>query len=82
MHTQVTIILLQALKHNLVYPHYAWIMYNFYPHKWWTEEVAEEHLEECPDQKLENFLLQSHALLVQLTTVPYDRDATTIAGLV
>ena len=73
---------LQAAKLNLVYPHYAWIIYSFYPDKWWTEEVAKEHLEECSDQKLEDFLLKSHALIIQLLPEPYDLNHKTITGLV
>ena len=73
---------MQASKRNLVYPHYAWIIYSFYPDKWWTEEVAKEHLEECSDLELEEFLLKSHALLIHLVPEPDDWDNLTAAGLV
>ena len=72
----------QAMKRNLVYPHYAWIIYSFHPDKWWTEEVAKEHLEECSDQKLEEFLLKSHALLIHFIPEPDDLGHLTAAGLV
>ena len=73
----------QAAKRNLVYPHYAWIVYSFYPDKWWTEEVAKEHLEECSDQELEEFLLlKSHALIIHLVPEPDDWNHPTVAGLV
>jgi gamma-aminobutyric acid type B receptor len=64
-----------------VYPHYAWIIYSFYPDKWWTEEVAKEHLEECSDQELEDFLLKSHALIIHLVPEPDDWNRLTVAGL-
>ena len=72
----------QAMKRSLVYPHYAWILYSFYPDKWWTEEVAKEHLEECSDQELEDFLLKSHALIIHLVPEPDDWNRPTAAGLV
>ena len=72
---------LQASKRNLVYPHYAWIIYSIYPDKWWTEEVANETLE-CSDQELEEFLLKSHALTIHLVPEPDDWNHLTAAGLV
>ena len=57
-------------------------MYSFYPDKWWTEEVAKEHLEECSDQELEEFLLKSKALIIHLVPEPDDWNHMTIAGLV
>ena len=57
-------------------------MYSFYPDKWWTEEVAKEHLEECSDQELEEFLLKSKALIIHLVPEPDDWNHKTIAGLV
>ena len=73
---------LQASKRNLVYPNYAWIIYTIYPDKWWTEKVAEERLEECSDQELEEFLLRSRALLIHLVPEPDDWHYLTAAGLV
>ena len=57
-------------------------MYSFYPEKWWTEDVAKEHLEECSDQELEEFLLKSHALVMRFVPEPDDWNYLTAAGLV
>ena len=66
----------------MIYPHYAWIIYDWYPEKWWTEEVDKHHLKECTDEELEEFLQQSRALSINLFPEPDDLDSPTVAGFV
>ena len=72
----------QMYKRGLVYPHYGWIIYGWYPDKWWTEEVAGEHLDECTDQQLEEFLRMSQALFIDNIPEPDNYDLPTVAGYV
>ena len=65
-----------------MYPHYAWIIYSFYPERWWREEVAKEHLDECTDEELEDFLHDSRALIIHVLPEPDKKDIDTAAGLV
>jgi len=46
--------MLQAAKRNLTYPRYAWIMFGWYPDKWWTGAMARNNLS-CSDEQLEVF---------------------------
>ena len=73
---------MQASKHNLVYPHYSWIIYSFYPLRWWREEVTKVHLDECTDEELEEFLRKSRAIVIHVVPEADDEDAITAAGLV
>ena len=66
----------------MVYPHYGWIIYSFYPERWWREEVAKEHLDECTDEELEDFLHDSRALIIHVLPEPDKTDIDTAAGLV
>jgi len=74
--------IIQAAQRNLVYPHYAWIIYAWYPERWWTEEMANETLEGCPDEVLEDFLIQSRAHMIHNLPEPDDIDIITDAGIV
>lgn len=74
--------LFQASKRNLVYPHYGWIMYGWYPERWWTEEVAQEHIDECTDKELEEFLKKALPLLINVLPQPDDYDIKTSAEIV
>ena len=76
------LITLQAAKRNMVYPHYGWILYAWYPDKWWTEEIAGEPLDECTDKELEEFLWQARPLTIHLLPEPDDHDIPTVAGFV
>ena len=78
----VTSFLLQAAHRKLHYPHYAWLIYDWYPDRWWTEEVANETIDGCPDEVLEAFLIQSRALLIHILPEPDDSDKETAAGIV
>ena len=73
---------MQAYKHNYLYPHYAWIIFGWYPDKWWTEEVAGEPLEGCTDEDIEDFLQKSRVLLIHLLPEPDNFDLPTVAGFV
>ena len=46
---------MQAYKRNLTYPGYTWIVFDWYPQEWWTEEVANNKVN-CTDDQLEGFL--------------------------
>jgi len=74
--------IIQAAQRNLVYPHYAWIIYAWYPERWWTEEMANETLEGCPDEVLEDFLIQSRTHMIHNLPEPDDIDIITDAGIV
>ena len=76
------IFLLQAAHRKLLYPHYAWLIYDWYPDRWWTEEVANETIDGCSDEVLEAFLIQSRALLIHIVPEPDDNDKETVAGIV
>lgn len=73
---------IQAAQRNLVYPHYAWIIYAWYPEGWWREDMANETLEGCPDEVLEDFLIQSRAQMIHILPEPDDIDSITDAGIV
>ena len=73
---------LQAAHHKLHYPHYAWIIFDWYPERWWTEEVANETIDGCSDKVLEAFLIQSRALLIHIGPEADDNDEATDAGIV
>ena len=73
---------LQAAKRDLVYPHYGWIMFTWYPKRWWTEKVAGEHIDGCTDEEVEQFLIRAQPLLVNLIPEPDDYDLQTVAGFV
>ena len=72
----------QAAKRKLEYPHYAWIIYAWYPERWWLEEIAGEHITECSDKELEDFLLKSRALEIHLFPEADDFDKPTVTGFV
>ena len=55
-----------------MHPHYSWIVFGWYPHRWWTEEVAGEHIDECTDEELEDFLRRSRSLVIHLIPEPDD----------
>ena len=57
-------------------------MYGWYPDKWWTEESAGEHIDECTDEEIETFLEQSRALVIHLLPEPDDYNQKTDAGMV
>ena len=65
-----------------MYPHYGWITFGWYPDRWWTEEVAGEHIDECTDEELEEFLRRSRPLVIHLIPEPDDYDLETDAGIV
>ena len=65
-----------------MYPHYGWIMFPWYPKKWWTEEVAGEHIDGCTDEEMEQFLIRAQPLLISLVSEPDDSDLQTVAGFV
>ena len=53
-----------------------------YPDKWWTEEVAGEHLDACTDKELEDFIRKSRAISIHILPEPDDYDLPTDAGFV
>ena len=69
----------QAARRNLVYPNYAWIVYAWYPEKWWTEG---DDLDGCTNDFLEDFLIRARALLLNIVAEPDDFDAITDGGFV
>jgi hypothetical protein len=73
-------IICEALRRNFNYPDYGWILYGWYPDRWWTEEVAQSP-SECTDQELENFLRKSRALVIQLLPEPDDYNQATDADI-
>ena len=73
---------IQAAKRNLVYPNYAWIFYGLYPSRWWTEAVSRLPLEDCTDEELEQFLVDSRAIMAHIVPEPDDLDSPSSAGIV
>ena len=73
--------MLQAAKRNLTYPRYAWIMFGWYPDKWWTGAMARNNLS-CSDEQLEVFIENARTVLIQHNPITEDVNGTTIAGIV
>ena len=70
---------IQSQKQNFTYPKYAWIVYDWYPNRWWTFE--ESNLEvNCSDIELAEFLDKVISFHWHLT--PADNHTTTDAGIV
>ena len=57
-------------------------MFGWYPDKWWTEEVAGEHIDGCTDDELEAFIGNARPLLLNILPEPDDYDAVADAGYV
>ena len=57
-------------------------MFGWYPDKWWTEEVAGEHIDECSDEELETFMKRSRSLIIDFLPEPDDYHQTADAGIV
>ena len=66
----------------MVYPHYGWILFAWYPDNWWTEDIAGEPLDECTDKELKEFLRQVRPLNIHSFPEPDDHDIPTVAGFV
>ena len=58
------------------------MIFGGYNDKWWTEEVAGEHLDACTDEELEDFLRKSRALIIHRFPEPDDHDLPTVAKFV
>ena len=65
-----------------MYPNYGWIIYAWYPDQWWTEKIAGDHLDECTDEELEEFLGKSRVVMLHIAPEPDDFDKITVAGFV
>ena len=72
---------LQAAKRNLTYPRYAWIMFGWYPDRWWTGAVARNNVS-CSDEQLEEFIENARMVLIRTSPIANDVNGTTIAGIV
>jgi hypothetical protein len=72
-------VLVQAQRHNHVYPDYAWIFYDWYQDGWWTMDVSGAVLKfgDCRDSELTNFL--DRAITIKL---PDTSNKTTDIGTV
>ena len=57
-------------------------MFTWYPKRWWTEEVAGEHIDRCTDEEMEKFLIRAQPLLIDVVPEPDDYDQQTVAGFV
>ena len=64
-----------------MYPHYAWIIYSWYEERWWTEEIAKEHVD-CTDEDMQLFLVRARPLLIQILPEPDDFDLPADPGMV
>ena len=64
-----------------MYPHYAWIIYGWYEERWWTEEIAQEHID-CTDEDIRSFLVRARPLLIQIAPEPDDFDLPADPGMV
>ena len=67
----------QAIKQNLMYPKYAWIMYDWYPKQWWTKLDSSS---KCTSGEIEKFL--DKVLTLRRYPETDDISATTEAGIV
>ena len=66
----------------MIYPHYGWIIFGWYPENWWTKEVAGEFIDTCTDKEIEDFIERARPLLIHLIPEPDDYNLTTTAGIV
>ena len=75
---------MQALKRNMVYPHFAYITYGGYPEKWWTDEVAGGPLDdvECTNDDLNAFIQNARPLQLRFFPEPDHHNLETDAGFV
>ena len=71
----------QAAMRGLTYPRYAWIMYGFYPARWWTREVIDYNTK-CSDEMIERFLEDARPIIIEDTPTAHDENATTDSGIV
>ena len=72
----------KASKRGFIYPHYGWIVFGWYPDRWWTEEVAGEHIDDCTDEELETFMGKSRMLMILMTLNNDNVHQITDAGIV
>ena len=50
------------MRRSYTYPRYAFITYNWYPDRWWTDDVTTTVNVSCSDDELERFLERSISL--------------------
>ena len=69
---------MQAIRKNLTYPKYAWIMYDWHPKNWWTKLNGSKI--KCTPDELAKFL--DKVLTLRRYPEADDVSATTDAGIV
>ena len=72
---------IQAAKHNLEYPHFAWIMYGGVSRSYGLND-SEDLSNGCNDETIYKFLNNSRALMMDMLPEPDDEDAPTDTGFV
>lgn len=78
-HSKRPINILQALKRDLKYPRYVWIAFDWYPQRWWTLEVAKNHVD-CMESQLADFI--ENMISLRRYPEPDNFDNITDAGIV
>ena len=68
---------LQAAKHSLTYPDFAWIMYSTYP----LRETADDH-NNCTDETIMKFLSMSRVIAISILPESERDDVQTNTGFV
>ena len=74
-----TLIYLQALRHNLVYPNYGWITWHG-TNKMWKEPGNFSN--DCTEEEVEEFIQESRILSITSFLNPDNSDIPTASGLV
>ena len=69
---------MQAIRKNITYPKYAWIMFDWYPKNWWKQLNGSNIT--CSEDQLARFL--DKVLTLRRYPEADDVNATTDAGIV
>ena len=69
---------MQAIRKNITYPKYAWIMFDWYPKNWWKQLNGSKV--KCSEDELARFL--DKVLTLRRYPEADDVNATTDAGIV
>ena len=76
--TDSQLVYFQAIHRKLTYPKYAWIMYDWYPKRWWTK--LDPSVVKCKAEDIARFL--DKVLTLRRYPETDDISATTEAGIV
>ena len=69
---------MQAAKDGLRYPKYTWIIYDWFPDRWWESKPTDTVI--CTDEEMKTVL--ERAILFRRHPLPQQGNITTDAGIV